>query len=253
MARLGMVIDTRKCVGCMDCVVACQTENDVPAGYCRDWIVTEVRGDVPAPHDGDPLGALQPLRQPAVRGLLPDRREPRRAVRQDRAGERQPLHRLQGLRRGVPVRRALHPPEGLRRQVHVLPAPREGRQAAGVRRRSARRVHALRRPRRPEERGERAAAHAQVAHAAARGRDQAARVLPDEGTTAMLEITTTRAEPAGRSEPARLGLGDSGVPLLRRHGRRDDDPRRHGDAAPRARRRSRRASSRCRRRCSASC
>jgi len=42
-----MVIDTRKCVGCMDCVVACQTENDVPAGYCRDWIATEVRGEFP--------------------------------------------------------------------------------------------------------------------------------------------------------------------------------------------------------------
>ena len=48
MARFGMVIDTRKCVGCMDCVVACQTENDVPQGYCRDWIVTEVRGEFPS-------------------------------------------------------------------------------------------------------------------------------------------------------------------------------------------------------------
>ena len=67
MARFGMVIDTRKCVGCMDCVVACQTENDVPAGYCRDWITTEVRGTFPQPHDGDPQRALQPLRQPAVR------------------------------------------------------------------------------------------------------------------------------------------------------------------------------------------
>ena len=74
MPRFGMVIDTRKCVGCMDCVVACQTENDVPHGYCRDWITTEVRGDVPEPDDGDPLGALQPLRQPALRDLLPDRR-----------------------------------------------------------------------------------------------------------------------------------------------------------------------------------
>ena len=27
MARYGMVIDTKRCVGCMDCVVACQTEN----------------------------------------------------------------------------------------------------------------------------------------------------------------------------------------------------------------------------------
>ena len=47
MPSFGMVIDTRKCVGCMDCVVACQAENDVPAGYCRDWIVTEVRGTFP--------------------------------------------------------------------------------------------------------------------------------------------------------------------------------------------------------------
>jgi Fe-S-cluster-containing dehydrogenase component len=47
MARLGMVIDTRKCVGCMDCVVACQTENSVPEGFCRDWIVEETRGQWP--------------------------------------------------------------------------------------------------------------------------------------------------------------------------------------------------------------
>ena len=49
MPRFGMVIDTRKCVGCMDCVVACQTENDVPQGYCRDWITTEMRGDLSRP------------------------------------------------------------------------------------------------------------------------------------------------------------------------------------------------------------
>lgn len=48
MPRFGMVIDTRKCVGCLDCVVACKTENDVPDGYCRDWIVTEVRGTFPS-------------------------------------------------------------------------------------------------------------------------------------------------------------------------------------------------------------
>ena len=47
MPRFAMVIDTRKCVGCQDCVVACQTENDVPHGYCRDWITTEVRGTFP--------------------------------------------------------------------------------------------------------------------------------------------------------------------------------------------------------------
>jgi len=47
MARYGMVIDTTRCVGCMDCVVACATENDVPHGYCRDWITTEVSGTYP--------------------------------------------------------------------------------------------------------------------------------------------------------------------------------------------------------------
>ena len=32
--RYAMAVDTKKCVGCSDCVVACQTENNVPIGYC---------------------------------------------------------------------------------------------------------------------------------------------------------------------------------------------------------------------------
>ncbi len=50
MARFGMVIDTKKCVGCMDCVVACKTENDVPEAFNRDWIVQDVRGKNPNLH-----------------------------------------------------------------------------------------------------------------------------------------------------------------------------------------------------------
>jgi Fe-S-cluster-containing dehydrogenase component len=50
MARFGMVIDTVRCVGCTDCVVACKTENRVPEGFCRDWIETEVVGTFPTPH-----------------------------------------------------------------------------------------------------------------------------------------------------------------------------------------------------------
>lgn len=45
--RYGMVMDSRKCVGCKACVLACMAENDVPQGYCRDWIVEEVRGRFP--------------------------------------------------------------------------------------------------------------------------------------------------------------------------------------------------------------
>jgi Fe-S-cluster-containing dehydrogenase component len=45
--RYAMAIDTRKCVGCSDCVVACQTENNVPIGYCRDWVVEATTGTYP--------------------------------------------------------------------------------------------------------------------------------------------------------------------------------------------------------------
>ncbi len=50
MARYAMVIDTKKCVGCTDCVAACKLENNVPDGFCRDWIVEEVNGKYPDLH-----------------------------------------------------------------------------------------------------------------------------------------------------------------------------------------------------------
>ena len=50
MSRFGMVIDTVRCVGCMDCVVACKTENQVPEGFNRDWIAYDVTGTYPTPH-----------------------------------------------------------------------------------------------------------------------------------------------------------------------------------------------------------
>jgi len=50
MARYGMVIDTRKCVGCTDCVVACKTENQVPEGLNRDWITDDATGSFPTLH-----------------------------------------------------------------------------------------------------------------------------------------------------------------------------------------------------------
>ncbi len=47
MSRYGMVIDTAKCVGCTDCVVACETENNVPVGFARDWIEQIAVGKFP--------------------------------------------------------------------------------------------------------------------------------------------------------------------------------------------------------------
>lgn len=45
--RYAMVLDTKKCVGCSDCVIACQTENNIPRGYCRDWVTEVVTGRYP--------------------------------------------------------------------------------------------------------------------------------------------------------------------------------------------------------------
>jgi len=46
--RYAMAIDTLRCVGCSDCVIACQTENHVPLGFCRDWIVEQTEGIYPS-------------------------------------------------------------------------------------------------------------------------------------------------------------------------------------------------------------
>lgn len=48
MKHYVMVIDTRRCVGCGDCVIACKTENQVPEGLHRDWVVEEVHGEFPS-------------------------------------------------------------------------------------------------------------------------------------------------------------------------------------------------------------
>lgn len=45
--RYAMVVDTRQCVACKACVLACKAENAVPDGRARDWLVEEVRGQFP--------------------------------------------------------------------------------------------------------------------------------------------------------------------------------------------------------------
>jgi len=54
----SMLIDLPKCIGCGNCVRACQTENDVPDGYFRTWVeryhVTDY--DIENPHVDSPDG-----------------------------------------------------------------------------------------------------------------------------------------------------------------------------------------------------
>ncbi len=48
--RYAMVVDTRLCVACKACVLACKAENKVPDGYSRDWLIEEVWGELPNLH-----------------------------------------------------------------------------------------------------------------------------------------------------------------------------------------------------------
>ena len=45
--RYAMVIDSKKCIDCKACVVACKAENKVPEGVFRNWINVERSGDYP--------------------------------------------------------------------------------------------------------------------------------------------------------------------------------------------------------------
>src|SRR5215471_9879107 len=45
--RYVPVVDSKKCINCKACVVACRAENQVPLGHSRDWITEEHRGTWP--------------------------------------------------------------------------------------------------------------------------------------------------------------------------------------------------------------
>jgi tetrathionate reductase subunit B len=42
--RYAMVVDSKKCINCKACVVACRAENSVPLDYSRPWMNEETRG-----------------------------------------------------------------------------------------------------------------------------------------------------------------------------------------------------------------
>lgn len=56
--RWGMIIDIDRCIGCGNCVRACEKENHVPEGYFRTWIERyEIRGaDIEHPRVTSPAG-----------------------------------------------------------------------------------------------------------------------------------------------------------------------------------------------------
>ncbi len=48
MTRYVMAVDTRRCVGCNACVIACKQENRLQGAGYRDWVTVETRGVFPA-------------------------------------------------------------------------------------------------------------------------------------------------------------------------------------------------------------
>lgn len=47
MARYGMLIDLRRCVGCYACVMACKAEYATPKGVYWNHVIVEERGEYP--------------------------------------------------------------------------------------------------------------------------------------------------------------------------------------------------------------
>ncbi len=47
MARYGMLIDLKKCVGCNACAVACKSEHNLPNGICFTMVLEKERGVFP--------------------------------------------------------------------------------------------------------------------------------------------------------------------------------------------------------------
>ena len=45
--RYAIAIDSRRCINCKACVVACRAENNVPVGKSRPWLNEELRGNYP--------------------------------------------------------------------------------------------------------------------------------------------------------------------------------------------------------------
>lgn len=45
--RYAMTVDTRRCVGCQTCVLACKAENGLPPEGYRAWVTTTTTGSYP--------------------------------------------------------------------------------------------------------------------------------------------------------------------------------------------------------------
>ena len=151
---MGFFTDTTVCIGCKACEVACKQWNQLPAAQGGQNTLSrrqlrqhaQARRHALAPRavhravQRGPQGRalahderrLQALRAGGLPGGVPDQRDHPHRVRH-RGHPVGRLQRLQGLHRGLPVRRDRHQP-GVehRAEVHPLLRPAAGRHGAGV-------------------------------------------------------------------------------------------------------------------------
>ncbi len=141
----GMLINIPKCIGCGNCVRACQTENDVPDGNFRTWVeryhvtdteMTNARSDFARRRQGRFSGSpggrgqvllrpqnVQPLRRLALHAGVPGGRDVHQPGRRG-AGGSDLLPGLRVLRAGLSVWLPLpasHQARG--RQMHAVLSP----------------------------------------------------------------------------------------------------------------------------------
>lgn len=58
MTRYGMVLDTARCIGCMNCSVACKQENNLPKDVWWNRVLTEGGEDIDTPAGDFPNNTL---------------------------------------------------------------------------------------------------------------------------------------------------------------------------------------------------
>jgi Fe-S-cluster-containing hydrogenase components 1 len=131
--RYAMAVDTRRCVGCSACVIACKEENALPLANFRSWVETETSGTYPnLAMEIRSERCEQCSDAPCVSNCPTGASH---YARRCGPGRSQPLHGMQSVRRRLSLRGALHPPRWVRRQMHLLPAPSGKSSGAGVRHR----------------------------------------------------------------------------------------------------------------------